>query len=78
MIIEKREKRQVFVKTSTVRGRTKVEYPEKAATLGKALAKLLLKHVGVITGYYPCGRFAKWAVSEGGFMSTHYIMYPKH
>ena len=31
-----------------------------------------------VCGYHPWGRFAKWAVSEEGFMSTRYIMYPKH
>ena len=31
-----------------------------------------------ICGYYSRGRFAKWAVIEAGFMSTHYLMYPKH
>ena len=30
-----------------------------------------------VCGYYPRGRFAKCAVSEESFMSTHYIMYPK-
>ena len=26
----------------------------------------------------PMRKVAIWAVSEEGFMSTHYIMYPKH